>query len=261
MDEMQNKFVNFLGEFNNIDEVWERYPEGGHEGDYITIAGELLAWNKYTRQWGDESTPSESERKLHDLAGDYIIENDLIVGGKLIAKEIKGAVSPQEMEQYVDFVTKKVSQDIAKVETTTNVLKDNVSGIGSGLERLEFATTKNKGYFATEEALIKTAPIANEGSIAYVGEKYPFILYRFEDGAWFNTGQNGGDEKVNLSEYVRIDKVADYLSVQTNEGKRGDLEIADEKGYVIARFIDGHIVTAKFDSRDSAVPNIGVIFE
>lgn len=88
MDEMQNKFVNYLGEFNNIDEVWERYPEGGHEGDYITIAGEQLAWNKYTRQWGDENTPSESGPQISEVLGSLIVERDLTVGGTLRAKRV-----------------------------------------------------------------------------------------------------------------------------------------------------------------------------
>jgi hypothetical protein len=88
MDEMQNKFVNFLGEFNNIDEVWERYPEGGHEGDYITIAGEQLAWNKYTRQWGDESTPSESTPKISEVLGSLIVERNLTIGGTLRAQRV-----------------------------------------------------------------------------------------------------------------------------------------------------------------------------
>lgn len=49
------------------------------------------------------------------------------------------------------------------------------------------------------------------------------------------------------------------VEVEVKEGKRGDLEVADENGYVIVRFIDGHIVTKNFDSRNLA--NIGIIFE
>lgn len=49
--------------------------------------------------------------------------------------------------------------------------------------------------------------------------------------------------------------------IKATEARRGDLEIADESGNVVVRFLDGHIVTKNFDSRDSASPKIGVIFE
>lgn len=88
MTTTDNKFINFLGEFENIDKVWERYPEGGHEGDYISIAGERLAWNKYARQWGDNSTPSESTPQQNEVLGSLIVERNLTVGGTLRAQRI-----------------------------------------------------------------------------------------------------------------------------------------------------------------------------
>lgn len=48
-----------LGTFNSLAEVWAAYPDGGHEGDYVTIAGEKIYWNKYLRRWGNPSSETE----------------------------------------------------------------------------------------------------------------------------------------------------------------------------------------------------------
>lgn len=85
--DQQNEFVNYLGGFTSIDEVWEKYPEGGHEGDYISINGEQISWNKYTQSWGG-APDGESTRQLHEILGSLVVESNLSVGGTIRAKRI-----------------------------------------------------------------------------------------------------------------------------------------------------------------------------
>lgn len=101
----------------------------------------------------------------------------------------------------------------------SDILNDNFAKVAIDLEKVKAATTRNKGYYTTIEVLSSSFPTAPTGSIAYVGYSYPFALYRFENGAWVNTGITGGDEQVDLAEYVRADQIADVLFVQTTEAE------------------------------------------
>lgn len=84
--EYSENYINYLGVFDSLDQVWEVYPEGGKDGDYIIIGEERLCWNKYTNNWGevdpDASTPA---RPVVSLYGDLHVFNDLVVGEDLIA--------------------------------------------------------------------------------------------------------------------------------------------------------------------------------
>lgn len=70
--------VNYLGTYETLDQVWEAYPEGGKEGDYLYIASVLKKWNKYTSAWAD---PTEE-----DVEGSTImsLEEDVVVGSSTL---------------------------------------------------------------------------------------------------------------------------------------------------------------------------------
>lgn len=70
--------VNYLGTYDTLDQVWEAYPEGGKEGDYLYIASVLKKWNKYTSAWAD---PTEE-----DVEGSTIVslEEDVVVGSSTL---------------------------------------------------------------------------------------------------------------------------------------------------------------------------------
>lgn len=99
----------------------------------------------------------------------------------------------------------------------SDILNDNFAKMAVDIEKIKNATTRNKGYYTTVDVLSSSFPTAPIGSIAYVGSNFPFTLYRFENGSWINTGITGGDEQVDLSEYVKADQIADALFVQTTE--------------------------------------------
>lgn len=108
----------------------------------------------------------------------------------------------------------------------SDILNDNFAKVAVDLEKVKNATTRNKGYYTTADVLSSAFPTAPAGSIAYVGTTYPFALYRFEDGSWTNTGQTGGDEQVDLAEYVRASEIADTLFVLTTEEELAAMQAA-----------------------------------
>lgn len=70
--------VNYLGTYETLDQVWETYPEGGKEGDYLYIASVLKKWNKYTSAWVDATE--------EDVEGSTImsLEEDVVVGSSTL---------------------------------------------------------------------------------------------------------------------------------------------------------------------------------
>jgi hypothetical protein len=72
-----------LGEFQNIYDAMERYPNGGRLGDYITIFGVRHYWNEDRLSWGiledvDESVIRMVEDMLNKLAVDGYAPNWLV---------------------------------------------------------------------------------------------------------------------------------------------------------------------------------------
>lgn len=125
---------------------------------------------------------------------------------------------------------------------SANRLNENFSKVNTEVEKLKNATTKNKGYFTTEEALRAAYPTPADGMYAWVGTPYPGTVYESTGGAWGDTGQEPDTESVNLNEYAKVKE-------NQNES---DLSITDEKGYSIAEFSNGHVRTKSFDSSKTA---------
>lgn len=71
---------NNLGNFADLSAVWSIHPEGGREGDYLTINREEYSWDKYERDW--VKVGSSSGGGGHASEGS-IVEGDLSVGGNL----------------------------------------------------------------------------------------------------------------------------------------------------------------------------------
>lgn len=82
--------INDLGNFDNISEVWNQYPEGGKEGDYLTINGVEYGWDKYALLWVNGILLNESAARYNTVFdGNVIVQNNLTVAGTLRAKRLK----------------------------------------------------------------------------------------------------------------------------------------------------------------------------
>lgn len=85
-----NNKINDLGVFERIELVWDRYPEGGRDGDFVTVGGKELCWNKYNHSWADaEGVVDDSERENKTFDGNVTINHDLYVGGTVYASKVR----------------------------------------------------------------------------------------------------------------------------------------------------------------------------
>ena len=82
-------------------------------------------------------------------------------------------------------------------------INTNFAKVNTAIVSLQDVTIMNKGYFKTEEELVSAHSKAVEGAKAYVGSSYPYKIYLWshENNAWINSGEFGGEEKVNLGNY------------------------------------------------------------
>lgn len=78
-----------LGDFESIEAVWVRYPEGGIEGDYLFVGDVKYRWNKYALLWENALTVTETPaRREHTFDGDVTVEHNLTVVGEIRAKRL-----------------------------------------------------------------------------------------------------------------------------------------------------------------------------
>lgn len=76
--------LNNLGSYATIEAVWSQHPEGGREGDYVTVGGSVYYWDKYSRCWvqsGIAPTPSGGSQVV---SGDLSVTGNLGVGGNAV---------------------------------------------------------------------------------------------------------------------------------------------------------------------------------
>lgn len=124
-----------------------------------------------------------------------------------------------------------------KLQTTWNdaarCINSNAQKIDIEVEKLKTATYKNKGYFKTLSDLTNAHPTASAGSRAYVGVNYPYAIYVWED-AWVNSGESGGDESLDLSQYYTKEEVDAAIAnsiVFLSQSEYDALEVKEDKWY------------------------------
>lgn len=92
--------INNLGQYASIDAAWDIHPEGGRDGDYITIGANNYLWDDLSRQWvlagsgGDTNPASQTvDGDLTvggnlDVAGDAHVGGDMTIEGELNVSRI-----------------------------------------------------------------------------------------------------------------------------------------------------------------------------
>lgn len=68
--------INNLGKYGDLSAVWDKHPEGGRDGDFVTIGSTEYLWDQLTRQWKIGSSGGGS-------SSGETIDGDLNVGGNL----------------------------------------------------------------------------------------------------------------------------------------------------------------------------------
>ena len=127
-----------------------------------------------------------------------------------------------------------------KTSTTWNDAADCINSnnqkIGNEISKLKAATYKNKGYFASAEALANAYPTGSAGSKAYVGTSYPYAIYSWDASvlSWVDSGEVGGEEEVNLEDYYTKDETKEAIDryhIILSEEAYEALETKEEKLY------------------------------
>lgn len=98
------------------------------------------------------------------------------------------------------------------------------SVISREINKIKDATSNNKGYFLNVESLKDAYPTTNEGSKAYVGNSYPYMIYLFQGGEWINSGQAGGDDTFNAGDFytkLQIDQQREVINGEISRVEKG----------------------------------------
>lgn len=189
-----------LGNFANIEAVWEAYPNGGIEGDYLFIPnqeGTKYRWNKYIQQWENAAVVTETPSRQDLTVSDLNIQNELHVGSHT---DVQGDLSVR------------------------------------GVLRAKHVKQPNVGLFATLEALQAAYPNPEVGMWATIGDSVPGYVYRCNTaGTWTATGGTGGvDEQENILLYsqqsltsAQVEQVLENLGMEVITTAEMEAALAD----------------------------------
>lgn len=189
--------INYKGEFTSIEAVWERYPEGGIEGDYLYINSVKYRWNKYDCIWENAETVTDSPaRRIDNFDGDVHVQNDLVVGGTLRAKKVKQpncGLFATEAALNAAFPKPEVGMWAAVGDTLpADIYRCNTEGVWEATGEVGPTDTREYGNVLSYKSAVSTgelpfSPTADEKRTGYlIGSK----LY-----VWVGTGGDVLDGK------------------------------------------------------------------
>lgn len=123
--------------------------------------------------------------------------------------------------------TVKENKDRFPLDSDLNEFSEKLlpnSVISREINKIKDATSNNKGYFLNVENLKDAYPTTNEGSKAYVGNSYPYMIYLFQGGEWINSGQAGGDDTFNAGDFytkLQIDQQREVINGEISRVENG----------------------------------------
>lgn len=122
-----------LGEYTSIKKVWEKYPNGGGEGDFITINGVQFFWDEISRSWGDATSP-EIPPQGGVVTGDLKVTGKIRSGDSITVGEYLSKSSGARIEKSGDAEFRKVRVDgLWILDPITNQYIP-LSEVGAGLD-------------------------------------------------------------------------------------------------------------------------------
>ena len=105
-----------------------------------------------------------------------------------------------------------------------DVVNSNFAIVRVAIGNMEYATSKNKGMFATAQALSTAIPSPKQGDWALVGTSFPAAVYSCQqDGVWADSGSTYDGGSVALNDYLKLSDFNEYkangvLSAPTSIG-------------------------------------------
>lgn len=197
----------YKGKYASIYEVNVDFPNGGSAGDYVDIQGFAHYWNADRNNW--------CVNEERDEYWDALV---------------------QDAAQAVTRLKEKLNTGLEAQEVATKVLQESIIDLDTELKQADLATRKNKGYFVQLSELTENVPQAKNGDIAYIGNKYPYNIFRWKNGSWVDSGETGGEEVKSITNIGTINNPDDEDLVDNNGVlKLKDRDTSKGMGYVILR--------------------------
>lgn len=149
-----------LGVFANIKAVWNAYPDGGREGDYLFIGedqttGTKYRWNKYALLWENSATVTDTDGRQSEEVSDLNVQNDIIIGGDM---SVQGGVSTETLSSPAEAL---VVDDSLEVRGSASV-----SGAMSAGSMVADGTIHADGNISTDADLHVGGSITIEGDVS-----------------------------------------------------------------------------------------------
>lgn len=107
----------------------------------------------------------------------------------------------------------------------SDTLNENFAKVNAETQRLELASRKNKGYYATYDELASIVPQGSMGDIAFVGSNYPYHIYKWNGTEWIDTFETGGAQNVNLADYYTRTDVDNLIKLEEQEREQAYQEL------------------------------------
>ena len=188
--------------------------------------------------------------------GDYIYKKDDNNNIIKLYKCISSITTPEAWtaahwsETSVMGNTKIIQQDIVELESQTNELENDISRLENDVDGLNYAINETLKLKESTEADIDLDVADASGN----------VLVRFIDGNIHTKSFNSTSVNTDINNLksqvsglgndindLEID-VSEALKIKESLEVDSDLDVADESGNVLVRFIDGNIYTSEFDS-------------
>jgi hypothetical protein len=127
--------LNNLGTFDDIYAVWKIYPSGGLEGDYVTVAGTVLYWDRLHRKWIGEIT-TESGTGIKTVEGDLEVTGNATVDKKLTVVGDTSLQKATVKEAVIDTLEMEdppypTNAEFETLDESVSALKTEVGNLGS----------------------------------------------------------------------------------------------------------------------------------
>ena len=208
----------------------------------------------------DLPSPMTSEYEEPVLA--WIVTSDATQTPGVGYTEIR-AINPETgLVKKTRIIPTSVENSITPGESSS-VPPAYTSWVNSVLSYKEAAETAQEAAEAAAEAAETSAEAAQTSAEAVVNSSVRYDTAQTLTDTQKETARN------NIAAYSQAD--ADDLEsamdkrppVEETDAADSDFDIADSQGYVVARFVDGHIQTKNFDSSqiDNKIAAVGVGFE
>lgn len=200
--------LNNLGTFASLDAAWNKYPEGGKQGDWLTVGEKEYWWNWYNLQWEDTEAPITEAMKTYELDGNLIISGSLSVADRILSATLKKYLS------MTDFNTEITKYALKTHTHTKSEISDFPTNVSQFTNDANYAT---KSYVAS---LVASA--GSGGTVDLTGYATYSVLNTY---SWWGRQLSSGSVSGDMTRVGSITMVNGNKSVKLEVDAKGNLKV------------------------------------